>query len=97
VNERAHRIERAFERPMLVAAVLVIPVIVIEESYFGAPWDTIGSALNWSIWLAFLAELVVMLSVVDDRRLWLRKHPLELLIVVLTPPFLASTFAAVRV
>jgi voltage-gated potassium channel len=81
---------------MLVAALLVIPVVVIEQSSFGQPWEAIGAALNWAIWLAFLGELVVMLAVVDDRSGWLRKHPLELLIVVLTPPFLASTFAAVR-
>ena len=30
-----------------------------------------------------------MLAVVPSKRLWLREHPLEVAIVVLTPPFLS--------
>jgi hypothetical protein len=90
VNERAARAERRLELPVLVAALLVVPVIVIEESSLGQPWDTIGVALNWASWLTFLAEAVVMLSVVPDRRAWLRRHPIEVAVVVLTPPFLAA-------
>jgi voltage-gated potassium channel len=90
MNERAARAERRLELPVLVAALLVVPVIVIEESSLGQPWDTIGVALNWASWLTFLAEAVVMLSVVPDRRAWLRRHPIEVAVVVLTPPFLAA-------
>ena len=97
VDDRAQRLSRAFEWPLLVAAVLVIPVLVIEQSHFGAPWDTIGTDLDWAIWLAFLAEVVAMLAVVPDRLAWLRSHPLEVAIVVLTPPFLRSAFSAIRV
>lgn len=82
---------------MLVAAVLVIPVLLIEESNVGEPWDTIGTVLNWGTWLAFLSELVVMLAVVPDRRRWLREHPVEVVTVVLTPPFLPASLAAARV
>jgi len=46
---------------------------------------------NWSIWLAFVAEVVIMLLVVPDRGLWLRDHPLDLAIVVLTPPFVPAS------
>lgn len=54
------------------------------------------TVLNWTTWLAFLAELVVMLAVVPDRRRWLREHPVEVVSVVLTPPFLPSSLAAAR-
>jgi hypothetical protein len=37
VGGRARRFERRFEVPMLVAAVLVIPVVVIEEANVGKP------------------------------------------------------------
>jgi voltage-gated potassium channel len=53
--------------------------------------------LNWTTWLAFLAELVVMLIVVEDRRRWLREHPIEVIATVLSPPFLPSSLAAARV
>jgi hypothetical protein len=86
VGDRAERIERRFEAPILVAALLVIPVIAIEQSSLGEPWPTIAEVANWLIWLTFLAEVVVMLAVVRERGRWLREHPLEVAIVVLTPP-----------
>lgn len=81
---------------MLVAAALVIPVIIIEEAKPGEPLETIGSLLNYGIWIAFLVEVVVMLAVVPDRRLWIRKHPIEMIVVLLTPPFLLAALAPFR-
>lgn len=95
MDERSERIERRLEIPVIVAALLVIPVIVIEESSFGEPWDTVGVVLNWATWIAFLAEAVVMLTVVPDRWRWVRQHPIEVAVVVLTPPFLTA-LAGVR-
>jgi voltage-gated potassium channel len=97
VNPRAARIEHRLEWPMLVAALLVIPAIAIESSDVGEPWDTIAIVINWGTWLAFLTEALLMLSVVDDRRGWLRDHPLEVAIVILTPPFLPPSLQAARV
>ena len=42
MDERARRWEQRFEWPMVIAALLVIPLLVIEESSFGQPWDTVG-------------------------------------------------------
>jgi voltage-gated potassium channel len=90
-------VERLFEIPVLVAALLVVPVIAVEQSSLGDPWTTIASVANWAIWLVFAAELVAMLAVVPDRGRWLRAHPLEVAIVVLTPPFLPASLQALRV
>jgi len=38
-----------------------------------------------------------MLRVVDDRWRWVREHPLEVAIVILTPPFLPASMQAARV
>ena len=38
-----------------------------------------------------------MVYVVPDRGRWLREHPLDLAIVVLTPPFLPASLQALRV
>ena len=81
---------------MLVAALLVIPVIAIEQSEAGGPWKTLAAVANWSIWIAFAIELVVMLAVVPDRWTWVRSHPLEVVVVLLTPPFFPSSLQAVR-
>jgi voltage-gated potassium channel len=97
VNARAEAMERRLEWPLLAAALLTIPAIAIEQSSVGLPWDTIATVLNWTIWLAFVAEIALMLSVVDDRGRWLRDNPLDLAIVLLTPPFLPASLQAARV
>src|SRR5262245_47997309 len=97
VDERSQRIARRFEWPMVAAALLTIPMLVIEESSFGEPWNAIGVALNWITWLAFLAEVVTMLMIVPDRRKWIRTHPIEVFVTVTTPPFLPATLQALRV
>jgi voltage-gated potassium channel len=84
---RAQRMQDRFEWPVVVAALLTVPILVIQESDFGEPWDVVASILNWGTWLVFLAEAAVMLSVVPDRRLWLRHHLIDLAVVVITPPF----------
>jgi voltage-gated potassium channel len=89
--------ERRLEWPLLAAALLTIPAIVIEQSGVNEPWDTTAIVLNWTIWTAFVIEIGLMLSVVDDRWRWLREHPLDVAIVVLTPPFLPASLQAARV
>lgn len=96
MDERSRRVEKRLAGPMLVAAILVIPVIAVEESSVGRPWEGIAGALNWAIWVAFAFELIAMLWVVPDRARWLRTHPLEVVIVVLTPPFLPASLQAAR-
>jgi voltage-gated potassium channel len=89
-------VERRIEVPLLGFALLTIPAIALDSPDVGEPWQAIGVALNWSIWLAFVAEVVIMLRVVPDRGRWLRDHPLDLAIVVLTPPFLPPALQAAR-
>lgn len=84
---RAQRIQDRLEWPVVVAALLTIPILIIQESDLGDPWGTVATVLNWGTWLTFLAEAVVMISVVPDRRKWLRHHLLDVAVVVLTPPF----------
>jgi voltage-gated potassium channel len=95
-NERAEQFDRFFQVPIFVAALLVIPVIVIEQAHVSHGVKVFGDALNWVIWAAFATELVVMLAVVPDRTRWLRAHPLEAAIVLLTPPLLPASLQALR-
>jgi voltage-gated potassium channel len=96
-QERAQRLEKVFEIPMLVAAALVIPLAVLEETNVGHGWKILAQVLNWTIWTAFVIEAVVMLAVVPDRKHWLRQHPLEVAVVVLTPPFLPGPLQSLRI
>ena len=96
MDERSKRIAERFEKPVLVAAILVLPAVIIDNSSLGKPWTTIAFFLNWATWAAFAIELAVMLAVVPSRRQWLRENPLSVLIVVLTPPVLPSSLQSAR-
>src|SRR5437667_229249 len=63
MDDRVDRVARRFEIPMLIAALLVIPAIVIENSGAGSTWNGVARDLNWVIWAAFAAGFfVVMLT-----------------------------------
>lgn len=96
MDDRAQRVEAFFEVPALVAAALVIPDLIIEGANLSGGWDTATSVLNWLIWLVFAAELVALLVVVRGRWQWVLHHPLEIAIVVLTPPFLPPALQSAR-
>lgn len=93
---RAELVERRFEKPLLVAAVLSVPTTLLQVSQTSEPWHAFGDVLNWLIWLAFLAELVTMLAVVPNRGRYLLTHPIDVGIVLLTPPFLSSLVQSAR-
>jgi voltage-gated potassium channel len=80
------RAVKAFEWPMAILALLVIPVLVMEDRATTPELREIAMAINWVIWIAFAAEF--MLRWADDRT-WSfpRKEWFDLLLIVLTPPF----------
>jgi voltage-gated potassium channel len=97
MDELSTSIQRRLEVPMAIAAALTVPMVAIIESHPGGWLETFADILNWLTWLAFLFELVVMLAVVPDRKLWLRRNPLDLVLVVFTPPVLPPGLQGLRV
>jgi voltage-gated potassium channel len=97
MDERSQRIAQRFEVPVLLAALLTIPMLVLDQAHVGQPWSTVEAVLDWGTWLVFLAEIVVMLSVVPDRKRWLREHPIDVAVTILSPPVLPSSLAAARI
>lgn len=93
---RAQRIQDRFEWPVVVAAMLTVPLVVIQESDLRAPWPDVAHALNWVTWIVFALETVVMLAVVPDRRRWLRRHVIDVLVVIVTPPFAPAAWQSGR-
>ncbi|KKK83083.1 hypothetical protein LCGC14_2796940 [marine sediment metagenome] len=96
MDERSERIAKRFEVPILIAALPVIPAIVVQESSLGKPWTVLAAVLNWAIWAAFVTEVIVMLAVVPEKTRWLRRHPLEVAIVALTAPLLPMSLQVLR-
>lgn len=90
------RAQRFFDPLLLLAALLVVPVIVLEQADVSNAWKSAAEIANWGIWSVFVLEVAVMLTVSTDRRRWLRGHLLDLVIVTLTPPFLPQSLQAAR-
>ena len=93
---RAERTAGWFKTPLIVAALLAIPVIVVQELDLGGFWGSAAAVLDWCIWILFAAHLVVMLVLVPDRARWLSENPLDVLIVVLAPPFFPASMKIAR-
>jgi len=86
-DERLERLERLTEIPLLVLALLLIPLLVLPQVTELEPWvEDAFLAADWFIWAAFAADLVVKTFVARDRIGFLRSHWLEVVMVVL--PFL---------
>jgi voltage-gated potassium channel len=81
------RVDRATQLPMLVLAVLMIPLIIIPFVVnLSDAGDGAFIAANWVVWAAFAAELVTKTYLSPNRRRYLITHWFDVLIVVV--PFL---------
>ena len=90
VDPRGARWERRLRTPVLGAAWLAIPTVLLYFSSLTGWVAVVAVTLAWSIWVVFLAEAVIMLSVVADRGAWARGHLFGLVILVATFPLLTS-------
>jgi voltage-gated potassium channel len=96
MDERSERVAKRFELPVLVAALLVIPLLILDQADPGGAWEVVEIVLDWGTWLVFAAEVVVMLAIVPDRRRWLREHPVDWIVTIVSPPLLPTGMAGVR-
>jgi voltage-gated potassium channel len=71
----------------LVAALLTVPTVILDV-VGGLPlWlDIVAYALNWSVWLVFLASLCVELHRAPSKWQVLKANPILPLVVVFTTP-----------
>ena len=75
---------------------LVIPEIAIEATTDSGVWSQVALTLNWAVWLTFAFGLLSTLVLADARWRWLRERPLDVAIVVLTPPFAPAALLGLR-
>jgi len=93
---RAIKAERIMNTPLMIAAALTLPSVALSEAHVGGTMEVIAQILNWGTWIAFAIEFVVMLALVPDRKKYLRHHPVEVIVVFLTPPVLPATLQSLR-
>ena len=92
-SQRVATWEKRLRMPVVIAATAVLPLVALGMSKATGAWHTVESVGQWAVWLTFLAEVAIMLAVVDDRREWRRGHRLELLVVVLSSPLVPLALA----
>jgi voltage-gated potassium channel len=96
LGPRASEIRKRFEVPILIAALLVVPVIVIEEQATSSGLLGAAQVLNWLIWAAFVAEFVSVLVAAENRLGYVRLAWLDLAIILFSFPLLPAAFASSR-
>ncbi len=82
--------------PLTIAAVLVIPDLILLEQPLRRSWHDVAVIGDWAIWLAFLVEFLAIVLLAKDWRQWMRQFPLALPMLVLTPPFAPAALQGLR-
>lgn len=73
LNPRAANVRRKFEIPILVAALAVVPVILLEERAASQSLLDLAYWANWAIWAAFAIEYAAVLTLTDRRWAYTRR------------------------
>ncbi len=87
-GELERNLSRWLSGPMIVISLAVLPVVVLELFW----WDTIKSSPIWRfsletvtgfIWMAFVVEFVIMISVVQKKFRYCKQNWIDLAIILL--------------
>ncbi|HKW78023.1 MAG TPA: hypothetical protein VJQ09_02925, partial [Candidatus Limnocylindria bacterium] len=79
-------------------ALLLVPVLVVEETSRDAAAVQLATAANAAIWLAFALDYAVDLWRTPDRAAYVSGHWADLMLIVVSPPLLVPPEAqALRV
>jgi len=78
-----HRIERLTELPLLILAFIMIPLLIGPLLWKLSPAEeVIFVTLDAFVWALFAVDLIVKVVVAPHRMAYLRKHWLEVLVVI---------------
>jgi voltage-gated potassium channel len=90
-------VPRWLRNASLVAAVLTIPAVLLDEvEGLAHGWQIFGRTLNWLVWGVFLLTLVVALVRAPSPWKALRSNPVLAIVVVLTVPVMPAQLQIVR-
>lgn len=81
------RLDRYLDLPLALASVFLVLIAVIElGSEISGPWSARLTVLGWVLWGLFFVEFVAKFVLAPNKRAYLKRHPLDVL--VLLVPFL---------
>jgi voltage-gated potassium channel len=82
------RFSRLADWPIAILALAVVPALILQNRTTSPDVAAVASAVNWIVWLGFCAEYVIKLALAPQRRAFVRRAWFDLLVIVLSPPFL---------
>lgn len=85
---RFERLEKSTDVPLALLALLIVPILVLEDRGTTPLVRQVAHAFNWIVWAAFCLEYAGKLWLSTDRRQYVRGAWFDLVIIVLSPPFL---------
>jgi len=86
-EELLHRVERITEMPLLILAFVMIPLLIGPMLWEMSPQEEATFiTLDYFLWAIFAIDLIIKLAISPHRLNYLRRHWLEVLVVVV--PFL---------
>lgn len=89
------RLQTALEWSLAFLALLVIPVLVVEDRATSPALRYAAAVLNWVIWLAFAADFGIRWAA-DRRWRFVRENWFDVALIVLTPPVLPESLQSIR-
>jgi voltage-gated potassium channel len=89
----SNRLVRILDTAVLIGALATIPLIVFAEESPAASWVQVA---DWAIWSVFLLEYTITVVFRSQRILYVKRNPLNLVVVVLSYPQLPMLFGLVR-
>ncbi|WP_339729180.1 hypothetical protein [uncultured Gimesia sp.] len=87
-SEFCEKIRKSFSAPMLVMALLVLPLFAVEHYWqkqieANPTLADLTALATGLIWFAFTMEFMVMISIVEKRLEYCRKHWIDLAVIIL--------------
>jgi hypothetical protein len=90
------RVERAFQWPMIMLALAILPVLVFEFFFLARHPELRGTWIWWVvsiagilIWVAFLIEFVIKVAIAESRIEYCKRNWIDIVVIVL--PVLRAT------
>jgi len=86
-EELRERLDRWLDVPLALASIVLVLLALIElGGELAEPWRGRVAVLGWALWGLFFAEFAVKLALAPSKRAYLKRHPLDVLTLLL--PFL---------
>jgi voltage-gated potassium channel len=87
----SERIVQLLQWPIFIMALLVVPILVLEDRATDPQVRAVAHAANWVIWVTFTADFLIRWAARGTSRHF-REAWFDLVLILVSPPFLAPDY-----